>query len=146
MRSFFATAIFFLSVAVALGEPISPNRITVVDGDTIKVDLTESVRLVGFNAPETTRAQTQIELTMGQEATARLEELVRGGDLDLTYVRCACRPGTEGTKLCNFGRKCGILRAKGVDVGVMLIGEWLAVPYVCGETSCPKPPNPWRHR
>lgn len=117
-----------------------------MDGDTIKVDLTTSVRLVGFNAPETLRAQTPTELTMGEEATARLEELVRGGDLDLTYVPCACRPGTEGTFKCNYGRKCGILKAKGVDVGATLISEWLAVPYVCGKTKCPTPPNPWRSR
>lgn len=146
MKTLFATAILFLWAATASSEPISPNRITVVDGDTIKVDLTTSVRLVGFNAPETLRAQTPTELTMGDEATARLEELVRGGDLDLTVVRCACAPGTEGTKFCNFGRMCGILKEKGIDVGATLINEWLAVPYVCGETSCPRAPNPWRNK
>lgn len=141
-------AVFLLVVAMsgASTEPVSPNRITVVDGDTIKVDLTTSVRLVGFNAPETTRAQNDTEFTMGEEATARLEELVRGGDLDLTLVPCACKPGTEGTMRCNYGRKCGILKAKGVDVGATLISEWLAVPYICGQTRCPKPPNPWRNK
>lgn len=135
-------AMLFLGCAVAAAEPVASNRVTVIDGDTIKVELV--VRLVGFNAPETQRAETETESTMGKEAAARLEQLVRGGELDLTFVRCACRPGTEGTMACNYGRMCGILKAKGVDVGATLISEWLAVPFVCGETACPKTPNIWR--
>ena len=37
----------------------------------------------------------------------------RRGGLQLRPVRCSCRPGTEGTSLCNYGRACGELRSHG---------------------------------
>ena len=145
MRTLIAFAVLLVGLSVASGEPIAPNRITVLDGDTIRIDGAKpDYRLVGFNAPETLRAQNATEATMGEEASKRLQELVSGGDLDFVRVPCACQPGTEGTRQCNFGRFCGTLKARGVDVGTTLISEWLAVPFVCGETRCPRTPNPWR--
>lgn len=147
MRSFFWLLMLVFGAITASADPISPNRITVLDGDTIRIDGKKpDYRLVGFNAPETLRAQNEIEATMGKEAADRLQELVNGGDLDFERVPCACKPGTEGTRACNFKRFCGTLKAKGVDVGVTLISEWLAVPFVCGQTGCPKTPNPWRKK
>jgi endonuclease YncB( thermonuclease family) len=104
---------------------------------------TPDVRLVGFNAPETTRAQCPEERALGEKADRRLREIVRGGDLDFSFVACSCRSGTEGTPICNYGRKCGTLRARGRDVGAMLIAEALAVRFVCGTSSCPATPRPW---
>jgi micrococcal nuclease len=75
-------------------------------------------------------------------ATRRLEELVAGGSLDFEKVACSCRPGTEGTNRCNYGRSCGTLRANGRDVGDTLIAEGHAVPFVWGATSCPRTPRP----
>jgi hypothetical protein len=43
----------------------------------------------------------------------------------------------------NRGRTCGTLKAKGRDVGEILIAEKLAVPFVCGEYRCPRTPRPW---
>jgi hypothetical protein len=60
----------------------------------------------------------------------------------LTRVACACRPGEEGTRLCNFGRLCGSLSIDGREAGQILISEGLAHSYVCGATSCPKR-RPW---
>lgn len=132
-------------VSAAAAEPIDPSRIRVIDGDTIRIDGHKpDHRLVGFNAPETRRAKNPTERELGGKATARLRALVRAGGLDYTMVRCACRVGTEGTFGCNFGRYCGVLKSRGEDVGAILIREGLAVPFVCGETSCPKTPNPWR--
>jgi endonuclease YncB( thermonuclease family) len=116
--------------------------ITVTDGDTIRVD-GEPVRLVGFNAPETYNAQCGLERELGEKATARLETLVSGGALTFEKVACACRPDTEGTNACNYGRACGRLRVDGRDVGDVLIAEGLAVPFVCGTTRCPPTPRPW---
>jgi hypothetical protein len=48
------------------------------------------------------------------------------GGLDLERVACACPTGTEGTPRCNYGRSCGVLRARGQDVGAVLIAEGLA--------------------
>jgi endonuclease YncB( thermonuclease family) len=129
---------------VVRADPIEPDRINVLDGDTIRLaGIRQDVRLVGFNAPETTRARCAAERALGDVAERRLRELVRAGNLDFALVRCSCRPGTAGTSICNRGRKCGTLKVKGRDVGDILIAERLAVPFVCGEYRCPRTPRPW---
>src|SRR5690606_8599100 len=89
--------------------------ITVTDGDTIRVD-GERVRLVGFNAPETTNARCDLERELGDRATARLKQMVAGGGLTFEKLACACPPGTEGNDRCNYGRACGTLRVAGRDL------------------------------
>lgn len=134
-----------IPIAVAHAEPITADRIRVIDGDTIKVDGTSpNVRLIGFNTPETRRAKCDAERELGGKATRRVRDLIRNGaPLDLSYVACACQPGTEGTMSCNYGRRCGILTLGGKDLGTVLIAEQLAVPFVCSERRCPKTPKPW---
>ena len=119
--------------------------VRVIDGDTISLqDGKPNVRLVGFNAPETgSRAKCEAERQKGEAATQRLRELVSNGRSDFHQVACSCPSGTEGTDVCNFGRRCGTLRVNGVDVGSTLINEGLAVRFVCGATSCPPLPRPW---
>jgi endonuclease YncB( thermonuclease family) len=125
-------------------EPIEPSEIRVVDGDTIQVyNVEPNVRLVGFDAPETWKPDCDGERALGLKATARLRELVRGGGLDFEYIACSCPAGTQGAFACNYGRDCGTLRARGRDVGAILIAEGLAVPFACGATSCPRKPHPW---
>lgn len=135
----------FIALQVAaVAAPISADDIRVIDGDTIRVHHQRpDVRLVGFNAPETRRARCAAEEELGAKATRRLRDLVRAGNLDLQIVPCACRPGTEGTDACNYGRRCGILKAGGRDVGSILIAEELAAPFQCGPTRCPRTPRPW---
>lgn len=101
------------------------------------------VRLVSFNAPETNRAECKAERALGKRAMRRLRELVRTERLDFEFVACACRPGTYGTSECNYGRRCGTLKAGGRDVGDLLIREKLAVSFVCGTSACPPTPRPW---
>jgi endonuclease YncB( thermonuclease family) len=119
--------------------------VRVIDGDTISLeDGKPNVRLVGFNAPETgSRARCEAERQRGEAAKQRLRALVSKGRSDFEQVACSCAPGTEGTEVCNFGRRCGALRVNGVDVGSTLIDEGLAVRFVCGATSCPTLPRPW---
>lgn len=127
----------------AVAEPVAPGSVRAVDGDTIRHE-GHLVRLVGINAPELgSHAHCLPERALGLKAERRVRAMVAGGGLDLTYVACACRPGTEGTKKCNFGRACGVLKAAGRDVAQTLVAEGLAVPFVCGKTSCPKLPVPW---
>jgi endonuclease YncB( thermonuclease family) len=123
----------------------APISVHVIGGGTISLnDGRPNVRLVGFNAPETgNRARCEAERKKGEAAGQRLRELVSNGRPDFQLVTCSCPPGTEGTNACNFGRRCGTLRVKGVDVGATLIGEGLAVRFVCGATSCPPLPRPW---
>ena len=116
---------------------LSPSDIAVVDGDTIRTK-GRTIRLVGFNAPETgNRARCSAERELGERATARLKSLIANGGLELRLVPCACPPGTEGTQACNFGRACAYLRVHGRDVGTTLISERLAKPFHCGLHSCP---------
>jgi endonuclease YncB( thermonuclease family) len=127
-----------------LPAPIDPSDISVIDGDTIRVYQKQpNVRLVGFNAPETRKAQCNAERGLGARATRRVRDLVRDDNLDFQFVACSCPPGTEGPPACNYGRRCGTLKSNGRDVGAILIAEGLAVPFHCGETSCPKTPKPW---
>jgi endonuclease YncB( thermonuclease family) len=125
-------------------ERLNALSVRVIDGDTISIQgAPRNIRLVGFNAPEISEPNCDLERGLGVAATDRLRKLVATNDLDFAYVRCACSPGTEGTKDCNFGRACGSLRAGGQDVGAVLVSEGLAVPFSCGWTSCPSLPRPW---
>ncbi|WP_367646523.1 thermonuclease family protein [Ruegeria arenilitoris] len=117
----------------------------VIDGDTVRVKgISRNVRLVGFNSPEVFSPDCAEEKRLGERATSRLKALLRSAkSLRLEYVRCACKPGTEGTQACNYGRLCGRLYVNEKDVGDTLIAEGLAAPYRCGRFSCPRPPGNW---
>jgi endonuclease YncB( thermonuclease family) len=135
----------FLLVRTARGEPIEPARIYVIDGDTIRVDGREpNWRLVGYNAADyLPHAQCEAEHEAAREAEDLLLDIVAAGHLDLTEVKCSCRPGTEGTPACNSGRRCGVLSANGVNVAEEMIAAGVAAPFTCGATSCPRLPHPW---
>jgi len=124
--------------------PLAGHQVQVVDGDTIRVQGQDrDIRLVGFNTPETSRVQCDVERERGYAAMRRLRSIVDTAQLELQPVSCACAPGTEGTDACNYGRRCGVLRANGWDVGERLIAEGFAMRYTCGTTSCPSPRRPW---
>jgi len=127
------------------GRALRSSDVRVVDGDTVDIRGQDAnIRLVGFNAPETWRPSCNAEREVGQQATARLGQLVRGArSIEFRQIACSCRAGTEGTDQCNFGRQCGSLFVDGVDVGDTLMGEGLAVAYRCGRYSCPPRPQAW---
>nr|CAD6438678.1 nuclease [Rhizobium sp. Q54] len=143
----------FKSGASWLGTPNAPTassqtsfstqQFTVTDGDTIRMADGTPVRLLGFNTPEKFEPMCAREAELGNRATERLRQLVSSGTSTVTQVACACAPGTQGTKRCNFGRSCGILRVDGKDVSQTLIAEGLAVSFHCGRTQCPRLPRPW---
>src|SRR4051794_10625865 len=110
----FVIALAF-AAQMANASPLSSGQVEVLDGDTIRT-AGETFRLVGFDAPETYRARCPSERELGSRATYRLRQLVAGGGLDLERIACSCPNGTEGTLRCNYGRSCGILRARGQDV------------------------------
>ncbi len=116
---------------------------SVTDGDTIRMDDGTRIRLVGFNTPEKFEPRCETERQLGIRATKRLVEIVSSGRSAVTKVACSCKPGTEGTDKCNYGRSCGILKVNGQDVGETLIAEGLAVPFVCAPSGCPPTPRPW---
>jgi endonuclease YncB( thermonuclease family) len=124
----------------ALAEPLSRSDMSVVDGDTIRAR-GKTYRLVGFDAPETVNAKCDAERVLGERASKRLKQIADLGALDLKEVPCSCLPGTTGTRFCNHGRSCGVLRAGGNNVGLILIREGLARPFYCGKYHCPKRRN-----
>jgi endonuclease YncB( thermonuclease family) len=128
----------FIAVGGMSGEraAIVSSTITVVDGDTVRSD-GHRFRLVGFDTPEMD-ARCERERTLAVAATDRLRQLITEGHANLERVACACRPGTEGTRSCNYGRLCGVLRVSERDVGSILISEGLAHRYVCTGAHCPR--------
>jgi endonuclease YncB( thermonuclease family) len=134
----------FLFAAHAVAEPITPAEITIVDGDTIKAH-GDTYRLVDFDTPEIRHPRRPVpahERELGLKASARLNELINGANLDLREIRCSCPESAIGTKWCNAGRKCGLLTVHGENVGAVLIREGLAREFLCGATRCPKQ-KPW---
>jgi endonuclease YncB( thermonuclease family) len=129
--------------AALAASAFNTQSFSITDGDTIRMSDGTPVRLVGFNAPETFSPKCDVEAALGHRATARLKQLVASGQSSVIRMACSCRPGTEGTEKCNYGRSCGTLKINGQDVGQTLIREGLAVPFVCGRNSCPPTPRPW---
>jgi endonuclease YncB( thermonuclease family) len=82
-------------------EPLNALAVRVIDGDTISIQgAPRNIRLVGFNAPEISEPNCDLERGLGVAATDRLRQLVAMNDLDFAYVRCACALGTAGTSHC----------------------------------------------
>jgi len=130
------------SVEILRPAPNQSVQIEVIDGDTVRFN-GATYRLVGIDTPERgDKARCDDERRRAEAATTRLRALIASGDAGLTRVACACRPGQEGSRYCNYGRLCGSLLVGGRDVGQILIGEGLAHPYVCGTTGCPQR-RPW---
>ena len=131
-----------LIASSAAAEPIATGAIQVIDGDTIS-SRGQTVRLVGFDTPEAgMNAMCEAERNLAARATSKLRQLVAGGGLDLTLVRCSCPAGTEGTPACNRGRACGVLKAAGKDVAGLMIADGLAKRFHCSRDRCPRR-QPW---
>lgn len=114
------------------------KEITAIDGDTVRSG-GYTYRLVGFDTPEKgTLARCEAERDLAEQATSRLEQLLRSDRVELQRVRCSCRQGTENTPECNYGRRCAILKVDAQDVGPILIREGLAHSYICGDIHCPR--------
>jgi endonuclease YncB( thermonuclease family) len=125
-------------------QSLSAGQVQVIDADTIRVSGRDgNIRLVGISTPQTQNAQCDVEREKGYTAMRRLRAIVDSTSLELQPVACACPPNTEGTEACNAGRRCGILRANGWDVGERFIAEGLAVRMTCSATNCSTPARPW---
>ena len=108
--------------ATVLGGTLRPHEVTVIDGDTIRAR-GRTIRLLGFDTPETHEPRCAEEARLGRAATDELRRLVRsGGDLTLHL-----RPGQD-----RYGRNLGRLTVDGRDVGTILVAEGLARTYSGG--------------
>ncbi len=136
-----------LAVALAITQhagayPLEANQIRVIDGDTIAAD-GRTVHLVGFIAPEMHSAQCPAERELGVKASKRMRGLILAGGLDYSPASCPCPVTLLGKWVCKFARTCGALKAKGQDVGDILVAEGLAIPFLCDAMECRKAPKPW---
>ena len=121
---------------------IDARRITVVDGDTIRIE-GQSYRLVGFDSPaKGLSARCAAERQKAAQATQRLRDIVAAGGLKFQRVACPCEPGSEGTIRCNDALLCGVISISGREISDILISEGFARPFACSRTKCP-PKQSW---
>lgn len=110
-------------------EEISPqgsihaSAVRVIDGDTIKF-AGLSVRLVGFDTPETYYAKCAAEKARGDAATLRLKQLI----LNAKNLQLFLRDEQD-----RYGRSLGSILVDGRNVGDVLISEGLARRYNGGK-------------
>jgi endonuclease YncB( thermonuclease family) len=104
---------------------VIPSHLTVVDGDTVNLG-GQSIRLVGFDTPETYRAQCASERSLGDAATDRLRDLLaRASSAKLVYL-----PHRD-----QYGRDLARLMLDGRDVAQIMVDEGFARPYAGGQRS-----------
>jgi endonuclease YncB( thermonuclease family) len=116
---------------VKLASPPADTLVYAVDGDTLHVldgpMAGLSVRLTGFDAPETYQPKCPAEKVLGTRATARMQALLQDKDATLTI-----KPGN-----CAYGRACGVLTVgSNEDVAGIMIREGLASRMLCPGGKC----------
>lgn len=94
-------------------------RIRVIDADTIERDGT-CYRLMGFDAPETRRAQSDHEADLGYYAADRLRELLAPPN------KVKLKPAG---KVDRNGRTLARLYINGIDVAAIAIKEGWGIAY-----------------
>lgn len=97
----------------------------VVDGDTIWFHR-QRIRVADIDAPETHDPQCASEQALGDQATARLHQLVNSGVVTLTTI---------DRDVDGYGRKLRIVEVDGTSVGETLVDEGLARWYAGGRKS-----------
>ena len=98
---------------------VNTGSVYVVDGDTIKIG-GESIRLMGFDTPETYRAKCNAEKAWGDRATRRVRALLAS----VQTITLQVNPRKD-----KYGRSLATLFVGGRDIGPILIGEGLAREY-----------------
>ncbi|MEL6959116.1 MAG: thermonuclease family protein [Pseudomonadota bacterium] len=110
-------------VEQATVQRVIPSHLTVVDGDTVSLS-GQSIRLLGFDTPETYRAECASERRLGDAATDRLRDLLaRASSAELAYL-----PRRD-----QYGRDLARLMVDGRDVADIMVGEGLARRYSGGQ-------------
>ncbi|WP_367278310.1 thermonuclease family protein [uncultured Roseobacter sp.] len=100
-------------------EGVAPSRLTVVDGDTVRLE-DETIRLIGFDTPETYQADCESKRARGEAATARLRDLlVAASEAWLRFRANSDR----------YQRRLAQLTLDGQNVADTMVDEGLARPY-----------------
>jgi micrococcal nuclease len=101
----------------AFAETFDGRRAVIIDGDTFALG-SERVRIWNIDAPETRGSRCERELVLGLKAKERLAGLLRAGSIDIV------RGGED-----RYSRTLARVSVGGLDVGSVLIGEGLALPW-----------------
>lgn len=104
---------------------VSATVISVVDGDTVKVDIAgvrETLRIIGINTPETVDPRKPVEC-FGKEASAKAKELLSNQTIELEA------DATQGER-DKYGRLLRyVFLPNGSDFGKTMISSGLAYEY-----------------
>lgn len=122
-----ALAALALAGCAAEPEPRDGRVISVIDGDTIKVESggkVQTVRLLGIDTPESRRPQTPVECG-SKKAGAALRRLVMGRSVVLR------RDETQDA-VDRYGRALAYVEVGGEDAGEAMVASGWAKPYVYG--------------
>ncbi|NOD49614.1 MULTISPECIES: thermonuclease family protein [Ruegeria] len=126
---FLSAALASLFIAAVWIEParktktLGASEVIAVDGDTIDHG-DDRYRLIGFDTPETFRAQCDAERALGLRAKDRLTELINfAGVIELEIE----------LHFDVHDRFLALGRVSGQNVGAILISEGLARPYSGGK-------------
>ncbi len=119
-------SLFFVAVWIEPSKQtktLSASEVIAVDGDTIDHG-DDRYRLIGFDTPETFRAQCEPERALGQKAKDRLTEIIQtSGQIELVI-----QPDLDV-----HDRFLAVGRSGGREIGKTLISEGLARPYSGGK-------------
>lgn len=97
---------------------IDPERVIVIDGDTIKIN-NVSYRLMGYDTPETKFAKCENKKVLGLLATRRLQELL----LSAKSIKLHTKDKDK------YKRVLALLELDNKDVSNIMINEGYATPY-----------------
>ena len=115
-------------VATASAETPATQLVITVDGDTVKIECPnvspcpERIRLTTIDAPETFEPDCEDEAILGNLATERMFELLKGQPV--TIARSGKRD--------RWGRTLADIAVPAGDVGQILMREGLALPWSPG--------------
>ncbi|NOE20524.1 MULTISPECIES: thermonuclease family protein [Ruegeria] len=119
-------SLFFVAVWIEPSKQtitLSASEVIAVDGDTIDHG-DDRYRLIGFDTPETFRAQCEAERALGLKAKDRLTEIIQtSGQIELVI-----QPDLDV-----HDRFLAVGRSGGQEIGKTLISEGLARPYSGGK-------------
>lgn len=113
----------------AIAETVEGSAIAIIDGDTVALPagpdgVSERIRLVEIDAPESFRSACEAELVAGLRAKERLRALLKDQPVSIE------RAGRD-----RYSRTLARLVTPAGDVGAILVAESLALPYRPGRKA-----------
>jgi endonuclease YncB( thermonuclease family) len=133
LRRFFILAALIAAPAAAgimTPEPVS-GPVRVIDGDTVRLQSGETVRIYNIDAPETHQPRCPAEAKAGAAATVALSATIERGGVMVSR----CEPAT-GRCQDRYHRTLASLSNKlDGDLGERLVAVGLALPWQSGSTA-----------